>query len=90
MLKIHGLVYLQQPSNYVGVTRAMIYTTLNATPMQLVFGRDSILNIKFQQVKWKYIKERKEKIMLENDEQESKKQIAYGIIKNTIQRKVRR
>jgi hypothetical protein len=38
-------------------------TSLQATPMQLVFGRDAVLNIKFQ-ANWKYIKERKEKLIL--------------------------
>ena len=28
--------------------RATVHTTLQATPSQLVFGRDHILNIKFQ------------------------------------------
>eukprot|EP00957_Ditylum_brightwellii_P206446 15348440-Ditylum_brightwellii.AAC.1 len=26
-------------------TRAMVHTTLQATPMQLVFGRDALLNV---------------------------------------------
>jgi hypothetical protein len=45
---------------------------LQATPMQLIFRRDVVLNIKFQ-ANWKYIKERKEKIILKNNEQENKK-----------------
>ena len=57
-------------------TRATIHTTLQATPMQLVFGRDAVLNIKFQ-VNWKYIKERKEKLILKNNERENKKRKAY-------------
>jgi hypothetical protein len=57
-------------------TRATIHTTLQATPMQLVFGRDAVLNIKFQ-ANWKYIKERKEKLILKNNERENKKRIAY-------------
>ena len=31
-------------------TRATMHTTLQATPMQLVFGRDAVLNFKFQVV----------------------------------------
>jgi hypothetical protein len=54
-------------------TRAIIHTTtLQATPMQLVFGRDAVLNIKFQ-ANWKYIKERKEKLILKNNERKNKK-----------------
>jgi hypothetical protein len=41
-------------------TRAMIYTTLQATSMQLVFGRDAILNIKFQ-ANWKYTEKKKQR-----------------------------
>ena len=40
--------------------RATYHTTLKATPMQLVFGRDSILNIQFQ-ADWKRIKDQKTK-----------------------------
>jgi hypothetical protein len=36
-------------------TRATIHTTLKAAPMQLVFGRDAVLNTKFE-ADWKYIK----------------------------------
>jgi hypothetical protein len=57
-------------------TRATIHTTLQATPMYLVFGRDAILNIKFQ-ANWKYIKDRKKKIILKNDQRENKKRIVY-------------
>jgi hypothetical protein len=49
---------------------------LQATPLQLVFGRDVVLNMKFQ-VNWKYIKERKEKLIIKNNERENKKRIAY-------------
>ena len=36
--------------------RATVHTTTRATPMQLVFHRDAIHNIRFQ-ADWKYIKE---------------------------------
>ena len=29
-------------------TRATVHTTMQATPMQLVFGRDAILNVKHE------------------------------------------
>ena len=61
----------------IWATRAMIHTTLQATtPMQLVFGRDMVLNIKFQ-ANWKYFKEREEKLILQNNERENKEQIEY-------------
>ena len=43
-------------------TRATIHTTLKATPCQLVFGRDAILNIKYAP-DWVGIKERKQKLV---------------------------
>ena len=35
-------------------TRATLHTTLQATPSQLVFGRDAIMNIKHE-ANWKFI-----------------------------------
>jgi transposase InsO family protein len=37
--------------------RATLHTTMHATPMQLVYGRDAIHNICFE-ADWQYIKER--------------------------------
>ena len=39
---------------------ATYHTTLQALPMQLIFGRDAILNTKFQ-ANWEYIRQRKQK-----------------------------
>ena len=36
--------------------RATVYSTMQATPTQLVFGRDHILNIKYE-ANWKHIKD---------------------------------
>ena len=52
-------------------TRATIHTTLQATPSQLVFGRDAILNTRFE-ADWNIIRQRKQKM--------SKKQIACQIL----------
>eukprot|EP00957_Ditylum_brightwellii_P063228 4799300-Ditylum_brightwellii.AAC.1 len=41
-------------------TRVTVHTTMLATPMQLVFGRDAILNVKHK-ANWKCMNERKEK-----------------------------
>eukprot|EP00957_Ditylum_brightwellii_P035318 2678573-Ditylum_brightwellii.AAC.1 len=53
-------------------TRATVHTTIQATPMQLVFGIDAILNVKHE-VNWKYINERKDKIIKKKTENENKK-----------------
>ena len=39
--------------------RATYHTTLQASPMQLVFGRDAILNIKYV-ANWEHIQQRKQ------------------------------
>eukprot|EP00957_Ditylum_brightwellii_P137668 10494765-Ditylum_brightwellii.AAC.1 len=39
-------------------TRATVHTTMQATPMKLVFGRDAILNVKHG-ADWNYIKQRR-------------------------------
>jgi len=56
--------------------RATYHTTLQATPMQLVFGRDAMLNIQFQ-ADWKYIKNRKQKIIHKNNTRENSKRIKH-------------
>eukprot|EP00957_Ditylum_brightwellii_P202491 15330430-Ditylum_brightwellii.AAC.1 len=43
-------------------TRATVHTPIQAIPTQLVFGRDTILNVKHEE-NWKYIHERKKKII---------------------------
>eukprot|EP00957_Ditylum_brightwellii_P192846 14683255-Ditylum_brightwellii.AAC.1 len=53
-------------------TRTTVHTTMQAIPMQLVFGRDAILNVKHE-ANWKYIDERKEKLIKKNNENENKK-----------------
>ena len=47
-------------------TRATVHTTLNASPSQLVFGRDAILNINFH-ADWQSIKARKQKRINDNN-----------------------
>ena len=55
--------------------RSTYHTTLEATPAQLVFGRDTILLIQ-QQADWKYIKEKKQKLIDYNNKRENKKKEA--------------
>ena len=56
--------------------RATYHTTLQATPMQLVFGRDAILNTQFE-ADWKLIKLRKQKLIHYNNQKENKNRIQH-------------
>ena len=47
------------------------HTTLLSTPAQLVFGRDSILNITHE-ANWKLIRDRKQKLIKKNNERENR------------------
>ena len=50
--------------------RATYHTTLQASPMQLVFGRDAILNIKHI-TNWEHVRERKQMRINENNKREN-------------------
>ena len=52
--------------------RATYHTTTQATPSQLVFGRDAILNTKFE-ADWNFIRSRKQKIIKQNNQRENAK-----------------
>ena len=56
--------------------RATYHTTTQATPMQLVFGRDAILNTTFQ-ANQQYIKDRKQKLIQLNNQKENAKRIPH-------------
>ncbi len=56
--------------------RSTRHSTTQATPMQLVFGRDAILNIKFE-ADWKYIKQRKQKIIDYNNSRENRNRVEH-------------
>jgi transposase InsO family protein len=56
--------------------RANYHTTLQATPSQLVFGRDAILNVQFE-ANWNLIRERKQRIIKKNNEAENAKRIPH-------------
>jgi transposase InsO family protein len=49
-----------------------VHTTVRATPSQLVFGRDAMLNASFE-ADWQFIKERKQKLILQNNKRENAK-----------------
>ena len=56
--------------------RATVHTTLNTIPIQLVFGRDTNLNIQFE-TDWQLIKKRKNKLIKKNNTAENKKRIPH-------------
>jgi hypothetical protein len=57
-------------------TRATYHTTTQATPAQLVFGRDAILNTKFD-ANWKVIRDRKQHAINQNNQKENSKRISH-------------
>ena len=57
-------------------TRATVHTTLNASPSQLVFGRDAMLNMEFH-ADWEYIRQRKQKRINKNNAEENAKRIPH-------------
>ena len=52
--------------------RSLVHTTTRATPTQLVFGRDALLNVSFE-ADWQYIKERKQHRILQNNKRKNAK-----------------
>ena len=56
--------------------RATIHTTMRATPMQLVYNRDAIHNIRFE-ADWQYIKERRQKVIVQNNDRENAARVPY-------------
>jgi hypothetical protein len=75
--------YLDEDDPWTGILsatafalRSTYHTTLQATPGQLVFGRDMILNIKHI-ANWKAIKERKQQIIQKNNKRENSKRIFH-------------
>ena len=56
--------------------RSTVHTTTQATPSQLVFNRDTILNTSFE-ADWQYIKERKQRLILQNNRRKNAKRIAH-------------
>ena len=56
--------------------RSTVHTTTRATPTQLVFGRDAILNINFE-ANWQYIKARKQRLITQNNKRENTKRVPH-------------
>ena len=63
--------------------RSTVHTTLQSTPMQLVFGRDAILNISHE-AKWQLIKTRKQEIINKNNTRENSKRIKHTYEKGDL------
>ena len=55
---------------------ATVHTTNRATPSQLVFGRDAMLNATFE-ADWQFIKARKQRLIKQNNRKENSKRIPY-------------
>ena len=56
--------------------RATVHTTSRATPMQLVFNRDAIHNVRFE-ADWQFIKARKQRLIQQNNKKENAKRIPH-------------
>ena len=54
----------------------MVHTTLQATPMQLVFGQDAIFNM-HHNANWRYITTKKQKLFNQNNIKENSSRIPY-------------
>ena len=69
--------------------QATYHTTLQATPTQLVFGRDAILDIQYN-ANWDAIKERKQQMIRKNNIKENKTRIphTYQVNEKVLFRKV--
>ena len=59
-------------------TRSTYHTTTQATPAQLVFGRDAILNTRFD-ANWKMIRDRKQRAIKDNNRKENMKKTPIDI-----------
>ena len=63
--------------------RATVHTTLQATPLQLVFGRDAVLSIPHI-ANWQYIKDRKQKLIRVNNKRENAKRKEHAFKVNDL------
>jgi len=52
--------------------RSTIHMTTQATPAQLVFGRDAIHNTRFE-ANWQYIRDRRQRVIQQNNDKENAK-----------------
>jgi hypothetical protein len=57
--------------------RAVVHTTTRATPTQLVFGRDALLNVSFE-ANWQCIRDRKQKLITKNNARENATRLVHN------------
>ena len=55
---------------------ATVHTTSRATPTQLAFNRDAMLNVSFE-ADWQFIKEPKQKLIVQNNNRENATRIPH-------------
>ena len=74
---------LEQDDPWTGILLAVIFamrstvhTTTQATPMQLVFGRDAIMNLTFD-ANWHLIKQRKQNLINQSNAKENSQRINH-------------
>ena len=60
----------------MAAVRSTYATTMQATPMQLVFGRDAVINTKFI-ADWDYIRQRKQNVIRQNNIRENAKRTLH-------------
>ena len=64
--------------------KSTVHTTMQATPMKLVFGRDAIMNLTFN-ANWQLIWQQKQAAIHTNNNAENKKRIKHEYkVKNTV------
>ena len=56
--------------------RSTVHATNQASPCQLVFGRDAMLNVNFE-ANWQCIKARKQKLIVQNNKRENAKRVPH-------------
>ena len=81
--QVQESTYLDEDDPWSGIlaatmfaVRATYHTTLQATPTQLVFGRDAILNTQFE-ANWNLIRERKQRIIRMNNKRENARRLSH-------------
>jgi Integrase zinc binding domain len=56
--------------------KATVHSTMKATPMQLVFGRDAIHNVRFI-ADWQWITEQRQRVINQNNKRENAKHVPH-------------
>ncbi len=68
-------------TNVTKAINSTVHTTLQATPTQLVFGRDAFLPVSFE-ADWNYIGERKQRLIVQNNKRENAKRREHTYLVN--------